>query len=156
MSEKNEMPESAGRAQLGLKANGKPFRVLIVDDSLFVVKQLSHILSSEGFEIAATATNGVEGVAKFQELFGTIDLVTMDITMPEMDGISALQKIIEIDKKACVIMISALGRPDLVKNALMAGAKNFFVKPLDRTDVVERITSTLKQGGMASLLWTLG
>ena len=141
---------------LGFKSAGHPYRVLIVDDSLFVVKQLSHILGSEGFEIAGTANDGAAGVAKFKELHPNVDLVTMDITMPGMDGISALQKIMEIDRQAVVIMISALGRDDLIKTALLAGAKNFFVKPLDRTQVVERITSTLKQGGMASLLWTMG
>ncbi|KAL0266200.1 UNVERIFIED_CONTAM: hypothetical protein PYX00_011917 [Menopon gallinae] len=99
---------------------------------------------SEGFEIAATAGDGEEAVRKYKELSHNLDFVTMDITMPKMDGITALEKIIEYDKEAKVIMVSALGSQDAVKKALMAGAKNYIVKPLDRKKVLERITSSLK------------
>ncbi|MFH2114026.1 MAG: response regulator, partial [Spirochaetota bacterium] len=69
----------------------------------------------------------------------------MDITMPNMDGLTALQKIIDFDKNAKVIMISALGKQDLVKQALLAGAKNYIVKPLDRKKVLERIAHVLSK-----------
>ena len=69
----------------------------------------------------------------------------MDITMPKMDGVTALEKIIEFDKQACVIMISALGKQELVKKSLMIGAKNYIVKPLDRKKVLERIMLVLKK-----------
>jgi two-component system chemotaxis response regulator CheY len=68
----------------------------------------------------------------------------MDITMPKMDGVTALEKIIEFDKEARVVMISALGKQDLVKKSLMIGAKNYIVKPLDRAKVLERIMMSLK------------
>ena len=71
------------------------------------------------------------------------DLVTMDITMPKMDGITALTKIIEYDKNARVVMVSALGKEDMVKKALLAGAKNYITKPLDRKKVLERIKMVL-------------
>jgi two-component system chemotaxis response regulator CheY len=83
-------------------------------------------------------------VEKYKELFPNIDLVTMDITMPKMDGITALEKIMEFDKNAKVIMVSALGKQDLVKKSLMVGAKNYIVKPLNRTQVLERVVSILK------------
>jgi len=68
----------------------------------------------------------------------------MDITMPKMDGISSLEKILEFDKEAKVIMVSALGKQDLVKKALMIGAKNYIVKPLDRVKVLERVLQSIK------------
>ena len=68
----------------------------------------------------------------------------MDITMPKMDGVTALEKIIEFDKEAKVVMISALGKQDLVKKSLLLGAKNYIVKPLDRKKVLERVLMSLK------------
>lgn len=118
-------------------------KVLIVDDSLFVVKQLSQIISScEDFEVVGTAEDGLQGIEKFQEL--KPDLVTMDITMPKMDGITALEKILAIDPSARVVMVSALGKEELIKKSLLAGAKNYIVKPLDRKKTIDRLTSAAK------------
>ena len=94
--------------------------------------------------MVGTAVDGMEGVEKYKELYPNVDLVTMDITMPKMDGVSALEKIIEFDKDAKVVMISALGKEDLVKKSLLVGAKNYIVKPLDRKKVLERVVGVLK------------
>jgi len=145
MRTKGDFPNINERKAEGLKDDGNAFRVLVVDDSIFVTKQITQILSSEGFDVIATASDGEEGVEKYKELHPNIDLVTMDITMPKMDGVTALEKIIEFDKEARVVMISALGKQDLVKQSLMLGAKNYIVKPLDRAKVLERIISTLKK-----------
>ncbi len=128
----------------GKKSDGSAFRVLIVDDSMFVAKQLGQILASEGYEIVATAADGKEGLDRYKELAPNVDLVTMDITMPKMDGITALGEIMAFDKNAKVVMISALGKEDLVKKSLLLGAKNYIVKPLDRKKVLERIAACLK------------
>ncbi|MDR2493592.1 MAG: response regulator [Spirochaetaceae bacterium] len=128
---------------MGLRNDGRPYRVLVIDDSVFIAKQLSQILTSEGFEVAGTAENGAFGVERYQEMYPNVDLVTMDITMPKMDGIAALEKIIAFDKEAVVLMISALGKEDLVKKAIFIGAKGFIVKPLDRKKVLERIVAVL-------------
>ncbi|WP_295158682.1 response regulator [uncultured Brachyspira sp.] len=125
----------------GINEFGKPFKVLIVDDSAFVVKQLQQIFVSEQYNVVGTAENGEEGVLMYKEY--KPDLVTMDITMPKMDGITALTKIIEYDKNAKVVMVSALGKEDMVKKALLAGAKNYITKPLDRKKVLERIKMVL-------------
>lgn len=125
-------------------SEGRPCRVLIVDDSMFVTKQITQILSSEGFEVIATAADGEEGVEKYKKLYPSVNLVTMDITMPKMDGVTALEKIMKFDPEAKVIMISALGKQDLVKKSLLLGAKNYIVKPLDRKKVLERLTMVLK------------
>jgi two-component system, chemotaxis family, chemotaxis protein CheY len=128
----------------GVDPSGNPYKVLLVDDSMFVRKQLSQILTSEGFDLIGQAEDGVQGLEKFKELHPNVDLVTMDITMPNMDGITCLEKILAFDKDARVIMISALGKEDLVKKALIAGAKNYIVKPLDRKKVLERISGAMK------------
>lgn len=133
------------RNLLGISEEGKPLNVLVIDDSLFVVKQLSQILKGEGFEIIESAKNGSEGVEKYKLNKDKIDLVTLDITMPQMDGISALKEIIGFDKEAKIIMISAVGKEDLVKESLMLGAKNFIVKPFDRQKVISRLESVLKK-----------
>jgi two-component system chemotaxis response regulator CheY len=141
---KQDFPSINERKADGLKESGEPYRVLVVDDSMFVAKQLTQILTSEGFEVVDTASNGQEALEKYKEHYPNVDLVTMDITMPKMDGVTALEKIIEFDKNARVVMISALGKQDLVKKALMIGAKNYIVKPLDRKKVLERVVLSLK------------
>ena len=128
----------------GIKPDGTPYRVLIVDDSAFVTKQLKQILTSEGYEVVDIARNGEEAVDKYKKFYPNIDLVTMDITMPKMDGIEALRRIMEFDKNARVVMISAIGKQDLVKESLLLGAKNYIVKPLNRAKVLERIRNVLK------------
>ncbi len=144
MKTKADFPSINERRPDGIKESGDSYRVLIVDDSMFVTKQINQILTSEGFEIVGSATDGAQGVEKYKELYPNVDLVTMDITMPKMDGVSALEKILEFDKEARVIMISALGKQDLVKKSLMIGAKNYIVKPLDRAKVLERIMMSLQ------------
>ncbi|HBG36594.1 MAG TPA: response regulator [Treponemataceae bacterium] len=144
MKTKQDFPSINERPPDGLKDDGTKVRVLVVDDSIFVAKQIGQILSSEGYEIVATAVDGKEGVDKYKDMFPNVDIVTMDITMPRMDGITALEQIMAFDKNAKVVMISALGKEELVKKSLLLGAKNYIVKPLDRKKVLERISSVLK------------
>ena len=127
----------------GIRKDGTPYKVLLVDDSVFIRKQLAQILTSEGYEIVGQANDGVEGVDLYKKLAPNVDMVTMDITMPNLDGISALEQILAFDKKAKVIMITALGKEELVRKSLMMGAKNYIVKPLDRNKVLDRIISAL-------------
>ncbi|MFO7780376.1 MAG: response regulator [Spirochaetaceae bacterium] len=145
MKTKQDFPSINERKAEGVKENGDAYKVLIVDDSMFVTKQISQILTSEGFDVVGTASDGQQGVEKYKELYPNVDVVTMDITMPKMDGVSALEQIIEFDKNAVVVMISALGKQDLVKKSLLVGAKNYIVKPLDRKKVLERILMSLNQ-----------
>jgi two-component system chemotaxis response regulator CheY len=145
MIAKSDMPSINEKEPDGLKPDGTPYRVLIIDDSMFIAKQLGQILTSEGFEVVGAVTDGLQGIEKYKELYPNIDLVTMDITMPVMDGVSALEKILEFDKNAVVIMVSALGKEDVVKKSLLLGAKSYIVKPLDRKKVLERVVSVLKK-----------
>ncbi|MDR3276546.1 MAG: response regulator [Treponema sp.] len=142
---KSDMPTINDKTPDGVRPEGGSYRVLVIDDSMFVVKQLSQIFTSEGFEIAGTAADGAQGVEKYKELHPNVDLVTLDITMPVMDGVTALEKILEFDKNAKVIMASALGKEDVVKKSLLLGAKSYIIKPLDRKKVLERVVSVLKR-----------
>ena len=144
MRSKVDYPNINDRLPDGKKPDGTSYRVLVVDDSMFIAKQITQYLVSEGYEIAGTAVDGADAIEKYKELSPDVDLVTMDITMPKIDGVAALEKILEFDSNARIIMISALGKQDLVKKALLIGAKNYIVKPLDRAKVLERIHSILK------------
>ena len=144
MKNKSDFPSINTKKPEGISDSGKPYGILLVDDSMFIIKQLSQILISEGFEIIGTASNGLDGLEKYKELHPNVDLVTMDITMPKMDGVTSLERILKFDKNAKIVMISALGKQDLVRKSLVIGAKSYIVKPLDRKKVLERILAILK------------
>ncbi len=128
----------------GRKVGGGNVKVLIIDDSQFIIKHLSQIFMSRDFEIIGTADNGKVGVDLFKEVHDKTDIVTLDITMPEMDGLEALKQIKSIDQNAVVIMVTAIGTAEAVKEAIKLGAKGYIVKPLDREKVIERIGQILK------------
>ncbi|MCM3759807.1 response regulator [Alkalihalobacillus oceani] len=115
--------------------------ILIVDDAAFMRMMIKDILSKNGFEVVGEAANGAEAVEKYKEL--NPDLVTMDITMPEMDGIQALKEIKQIDGGAKVIMCSAMGQQSMVIDAIQSGAKDFIVKPFQADRVLEAIKKVL-------------
>ena len=112
-------------------------KILIVDDAAFMRMMIKDILTKNGYEIAAEAENGQKAVEKYAE--SRPDLVLMDITMPEMDGIQALKKIKEIDAGANVIMCSAMGQQAMVIESIQAGAKDFIVKPFQADRVLEAV-----------------
>lgn len=112
-------------------------RVLIVDDAAFMRVSIRNIVSKNGYEVVGEAENGAVAVQKYAELHP--DIVTMDITMPEMNGLEALIAIRKADPGAKVIMVSALGQESMVRDAVMAGAKGFVVKPFKE----ETITAAL-------------
>ena len=116
-------------------------RVLVVDDAAFMRKVVSDALSGGGHEVIGEASNGVEAVALYQEL--RPELMTLDITMPEMDGLAALKKIIAIDPRARIIMCSALGQESKVLEAIKGGAKDFVVKPFKAERVLDAVSKAL-------------
>jgi len=116
-------------------------RVLIVDDADFMRMMIKDILIKNGYEIAAEATDGNSALQKYKEV--APDLVTMDITMPEMDGVDTVKAIIEFDPDAKIIMVSAIGQQAIVIDAIQAGAKDFIVKPFLPERVLEAITKVL-------------
>lgn len=116
-------------------------QILIVDDAAFMRMMIRDILSKDGYVIHE-ATNGAEAVEKYKEI--NPDLVTMDITMPDVDGIEALRMIRETDPNATVLMVSAMGQQKLILEALEAGASDFIVKPFQPTKVLEIVHKALK------------
>ena len=118
-------------------------KVVIVDDAVFMRTVLRKMLEEEGMEVVGEAGNGEEAVQKAKEL--QPDVVTLDITMPVMDGVEALPKIIEVCPKAKVIMCSAMGQQAMVVDAIKAGAKDFVVKPFQKPRVIEAIENALSK-----------
>jgi len=112
-------------------------RILITDDALFMRVTLKNILSKSGYEIVGEAANGRESVELYKSQ--KPDLVTMDITMPEMDGITAVREIKKVDPNANIIMCTAMGQKSMVLEAVSAGAKDFLVKPFQPDKVVEAV-----------------
>lgn len=113
-------------------------RVLIVDDASFIRLALKTMLEKHGFEVVGEAENGAIGVKKYEQL--QPDLITMDITMPEMTGIEALKAIKQMNPKAKVVMVSAMGQESFVKEAIINGASHFLIKPLVEDNVINTLT----------------
>jgi two-component system chemotaxis response regulator CheY len=116
-------------------------RILVVDDAAFMRKMVSDTLTKGGHDVVGEAGNGNEAVTRFQEL--KPELMTLDITMPEKDGLTALREIIAIDPDARVIMCSALGQESKVLESIKAGARDFVVKPFQAERVLEAVGKAL-------------
>ena len=102
-------------------------KVLVVDDAAFMRITIKNMLSKNGFEIVGEAENGLQAIQKCSEL--KPDIITLDITMPEVSGIDALREIVKISPQTAVVMVSAMGQESMVKEAVVLGAKGFVVKP---------------------------
>lgn len=116
-------------------------KILIVDDAAFMRMMIKDILTKNDFEVVGEAQDGNEAVEKYKE--HQPDLVTMDITMPEKDGLAALKEILQVNPDAKVIMCSAMGQQAMVIDAIQAGAKDFIVKPFQADRVIEAIQKAL-------------
>lgn len=112
-------------------------RILVVDDAAFMRMMIKDILTKNGYEVVGEADNGLKAVEKYKEL--NPDLVLMDITMPEMDGIEAVKKIKALDPGALIVMCSAMGQQAMVIESIQSGAKDFIVKPFQADRVLEAI-----------------
>ena len=117
-----------------------PKTILVVDDAAFMRMMIRDILAREGYVIQE-AVNGRDAVEKYREC--RPDLVTLDITMPEMDGVEALKAIREVDPNARVLMVSAMGQQKMIVDALESGAADFLVKPFQPTKVLQTVKKCL-------------
>lgn len=111
--------------------------VLVVDDAKFMRYVIGRMLTRNGYEVIGEAENGEDAIEKYQAL--RPDLVTLDITMPKMDGITALKRIREFDENACVIMLTSMGQEIYVRDAIEAGARGFVVKPFNEKVVLNAL-----------------
>jgi len=112
-------------------------RILIVDDASFMRMMLRNILSSHGYQIVGEAENGLKAIEAYQQL--KPDIMLIDLIMPEMGGIEAVKRIVQIDPHAKIIICSAMGQQALVVEAMQAGAKDFIIKPFQPTSVTEAV-----------------
>lgn len=115
--------------------------ILICDDAAFMRMMIKDILTKNGYNVVGEAENGVKAIEAYKE--SNPDLVLMDITMPELDGIGALKGIREYDPNACVIMCSAMGQQAMVIEAIQSGAKDFIVKPFQAERVLEAVKKVI-------------
>lgn len=111
--------------------------VLVVDDTAFMRMTLKNMLEKNGYEVVGEGEDGAKGVDLYKQLKPS--LVTMDITMPNMDGITAIKEILSFDPNATVVVVSAMGQKSLVIEALNAGAKDFVVKPFQPDRIAEAL-----------------
>jgi two-component system, chemotaxis family, chemotaxis protein CheY len=118
-----------------------PRRVLIVDDAAFMRMMIKDILVNNGYEIMGEANNGFKAIELYKK--EKPDIVTMDITMPDMDGIAAVKEIRKYDPSAKIVMCSALGQQSMVMEAIQAGARDFIVKPFQPDRVLEALRKVL-------------
>jgi two-component system chemotaxis response regulator CheY len=118
-------------------------KIMVVDDAAFMRMMLKNILTEEGHVVVAEAANGAEAVHTY--MTSKPDLVTMDITMPELDGVGAVKQIRKMDPAAKIIMCSAMGQRAMVVDAITAGAKDFVVKPFQKDRVIESVNKVLSQ-----------
>ena len=116
-------------------------KVLVVDDAIFMRKMIAEILVENGMDVIGEADNGSSAVERYKQL--KPDLVTMDIIMPEMNGIDAVRQIVAFDSQAKIVMCSALGQQALVQEAITAGAKDFLIKPFNPSRVVEVVNKII-------------
>lgn len=124
---------------LGTKENNSPVNIFIVDDSAFMVKTINKMLVAFGCNVVGSANDGDAAIQNFFGLKNQVDLVTLDISMPKRDGLSALPELLKINPSVKVVMISALGDKEKVKQAIVLGAKHFIVKPFKPEKVYDII-----------------
>jgi two-component system chemotaxis response regulator CheY len=116
-------------------------KILVVDDAAFMRMMIKDILTKNGYNVVGEAENGEKAVEKYKEL--KPDLVIMDITMPEVDGIQAVREIKKVDQDAKIIMCSAMGQQAMVIESIQAGARDFIVKPFQAERVLEAVRKVL-------------
>ncbi|QMV43114.1 response regulator [Cohnella cholangitidis] len=116
-------------------------KIMVVDDAAFLRAMLKDILVKAGHEVVFEASNGQEAVEKYKSV--RPDLVTMDITMPVMEGVEAVKEIRKMDPSARIVMCSAMGQRNLIIDAIKSGAKDFIVKPFQANRVVEAVENAI-------------
>lgn len=121
----------------------KTLRILVVDDSLLAIKKAKAVLEELGHEVVASCKNGAEAVASYAE--ARPDLVTMDITMPDTDGIQATRQIVAQDPDALVVMVTSHGQEQMVMDAIEAGAKGYVLKPFQKERFAEVINDVIQK-----------
>lgn len=125
------------------RPDGKPYRFMLVDDSEFMINNLRRIVAGFQAEVIDSASDGAQAILKYNAMHEKPDLVTMDLTMPNMGGFEAIQGILKSNPKQKIIVVSAMGHKEAIQEAIRGGAKHFVVKPFKRDDVYRVLRSVL-------------
>lgn len=131
------------RRQLPSKDDGTSYSFMIVDDSEFMVNNLKRILVSFGGRVLVAAADGLQAVVDYESMDPKPDIVTMDITMPKMGGIEAIKEILARNPAQKIVVVSAMGHKDIIRQAIVLGAKYFIVKPFVRDDIYRVVRKIL-------------
>lgn len=143
MKSKDDLVASINKkAPRGLKVNGEPYKVIIVDDSATMRMIISQILKSEMYDVCGEASDGDEALEMYKEK--SPDIITLDVHMPKMSGMDTLKELLKFDPKVKVVMLTSEGQKETVMDAIKLGAKNYIVKPPERKNVLDKLEEVLK------------
>jgi len=145
MKSQHDFPNLNPKRPDGVKPNGLPYKVMVVDDKDFHRKQLVQILESEGYEIIAAARNGAEALKLYDKLAADLDLITTDLDMPDVDGYALLFELSQKDPKAKIVFVSEDTTKGVLKDLLQMGAADYILKPIQRKQVLDRIRQVMQR-----------
>ncbi len=148
MKSKSDFPSLNQKPPAGFKSNGKPYKVMVVEDKEFQRKQIAQILESEGYAIVAQASNGREAIQKFDALDGGIDLITTNLDMPVLDGYALVFELKEKKKKPLIVFISEDTTKGVMQDLISMGIGDFILKPIDRRTILDRIKNAVIKSGI--------
>ncbi len=139
MKGKGEFPSLNQKLPDGIRPNGRPYKVMVVEDQEFSRKQIVQILESEGYEIVATASNGQQAIDRMKNLTESIDIITTDLDMPILDGYALLFELNQKPHKPLVVFISEETTKGVMQDLINMGISDYILKPLNRRTILERI-----------------
>ncbi len=145
MKRKTDFPNLNVKDPDGIKPNGRPYKVLVVEDKEFQRKLIAQILESEGYEIVATAGNGKEALEKLEQFDGKVDLITTDLDMPLLDGYAFMYELNQRGNRAVVVFISEETTKGVMKDLISMGIADYILKPVNRRIILERVKNALSK-----------
>ena len=150
MKGKGDFPSLNAKLPDGLKPNGKPYKVMVVEDKEFQRKQIVQILESEKYEIVATAGNGQEALSKYEMLDGMVDIITTDLDMPILDGYALVCELNQKSKKPLVVFISDETTKGVMEDLINMGIADYILKPVNRKTILDRVRMAVKKKALTS------
>ena len=145
MKSPHDFPAINPKRPDGIKPNGIPYKVMVIDDKEFHRKQIIQILESEGYEIIAAASNGAEALKLYESLAADLDLITTDLDMPKLDGYALLYELSHKKPKAKIVFISEETTKGVLSDLLKMGAADYILKPIQRGTILEQIKAVLQK-----------
>ncbi|MEJ5360489.1 MAG: response regulator [Spirochaetota bacterium] len=145
MKSPHDFPAINPKKPDGIKPNGIPYKVMVVEDKEFHRKQIIQILESEGYEVIAAAGNGAEALKLYDSLAADLDLITTDLDMPKLDGYAFMYELSQKKPKAKIVFISDETTKGVLADLLKMGAADFILKPIQRGTILERVKAVLQK-----------